>query len=248
MKLIILAAGKGTRLLPLTQNTPKILLDMGNGKTLLEEQLERVEKSGVFDEVVLVVGYLSDQIEAKIQAYRDRPFKISLLFNPFYASSNNLMSLWLAKWVMNTDFVVTNGDNVFDGSVFKELAEKNKQGIFLTVSKKVKYDEDDMKVIMDGDFVSYVHKKIANEKADFESVGLSLVASEASRKAFIETLELLAKDAISLEKFWLEVYNELHKSGVPVMPFQIDGESKWREVDFHWDIEKVRNLLGLSDF
>ena len=65
MKIIILAAGKGERLMPLTKNTPKPLLDMGNGATLLEEQIAGLQESGVVEEIALVIGYLAEQVEAK---------------------------------------------------------------------------------------------------------------------------------------------------------------------------------------
>jgi len=53
MKIIMLAAGKGSRLMPLTANTPKMLVDLGSGKTLIETQLENIEKSGVIEEVIV---------------------------------------------------------------------------------------------------------------------------------------------------------------------------------------------------
>ena len=71
MKMIILAAGRGERLMPLTQNTPKPLIDMGNGNTLLEEQMISINESGAIDEIVLVIGYLGEQIEAKIAQVRE---------------------------------------------------------------------------------------------------------------------------------------------------------------------------------
>ena len=67
MKIIILAAGKGERLYPLTKNTPKPLIDLGNGETLLETQLRSLSESKVIDEVVIVIGYLYEQIESKLK-------------------------------------------------------------------------------------------------------------------------------------------------------------------------------------
>ena len=84
MKIIILAAGKGTRAFPLTKNTPKPLLDIGNGVTLLERQLDNIKKSKVIDEVVLVIGYLAEQIEAKIKMHLESGLKITTAYNPFY--------------------------------------------------------------------------------------------------------------------------------------------------------------------
>ena len=101
MRIIVLAAGKGERLMPLTRNTPKPLLNITDEKTLLELQLESMKKSGVIDEVILVVGYLANQIEAKIGLYRRLGMNIETVYNPFYDVSNNLISLWFAKYYMD---------------------------------------------------------------------------------------------------------------------------------------------------
>ena len=148
MRIIILSAGKGTRLGRITKSTPKPLLDLGNGQTLLEKQLERINESGVVDEVVIVIGYLADQIEAKLTLYKKENCKIQILFNPVYDITNNLVSLWLAKYYMDEDFIIQNGDNLFTGDVYFDLVSRNKDGIFVTTNKKDIYDDDDMKVII----------------------------------------------------------------------------------------------------
>lgn len=246
MKIIILAAGIGTRALPLTRNTPKSLLDIGQGVTLLEKQLENIEKSGVVDEVILVVGHLAEQVEAKIKFFKDRKLKISTVYNPFYDSSNNLISLWFASPKMDDDFMITNGDNIFEPDVFEELSTKHNNGIFLTVSNKEKYNEDDMKVILEDCVVSRVSKEIKNEDAHCESVGLALIKGERHRKIFRDHLEGLVRDKRYLSKFWLETFNAMHTSGITIMPFEINGKEKWREVDFHLDLEEARKLLKLD--
>ena len=69
MKIIILAAGKGERLYPLTKNTPKPLTDLGDGETLLEKQLKSLDESQVIDEVIIVIGYLHEQFESKLKNF-----------------------------------------------------------------------------------------------------------------------------------------------------------------------------------
>jgi len=66
MKVIILAAGKGERLLPLTRNTPKSLLELGNGMTILENQLAAIKSSGI-DQVVIVTGYKPSRLKPKLK-------------------------------------------------------------------------------------------------------------------------------------------------------------------------------------
>jgi len=245
MKLITLAAGKGERLMPLTTNTPKPLLSMGTGRTLLEEQLKYIEESAVVDEVVLVVGYLGDQIEAKLATYTTQRITVRALFNPFYDVSNNLLSLWLAKEAMNTDFLVMNGDNLFSPTVFRAFVQDTGDGIFVSMNVKTSYDQDDMKIALKDGAVARVSKLIPEKEADGESPGLVLVRGEKARKVFREHLEVLGKDTNFRNSFWLEVFNHMYDHGVTITPWQFDAEGTWQEVDFHMDLEKAKNLLRL---
>lgn len=243
MKIIILAAGRGERLMPFTRNTPKPLLDLGNGKTLFEEQLERVKKSNVIDEVVLVTGYLADQVEAKMRFWKERGFKITTVYNPFYETSNNLVSLWLAKYYMQEDFIIANGDDLIDYDVFRGLAQNHHDGIFLTISKKERYSDDDMKVIFKNGGIVEVSKLIDSQKADGESIGLALVSGQKYRDLFKGTLEELARNREYLNRFWLEVFNSISDRGIPINYFEIN-RTKWMEVDFHPDLEELKKRLG----
>jgi NDP-sugar pyrophosphorylase family protein len=82
MKAIILAAGHGSRLLPLTLSTPKCLVQVG-GRAILDSQLDAVAAAG-FDGAVIVGGYRIDQIAAHLAGRRGDP-PTTLLFNPFWS-------------------------------------------------------------------------------------------------------------------------------------------------------------------
>ncbi|MCD6371618.1 MAG: hypothetical protein J7L39_02760, partial [Candidatus Aenigmarchaeota archaeon] len=66
----------------------------------------------------------------------------------------------LARYYMDKDFMITNGDNIFSYEVFKKLARNDKDGIFLTINRKNSYDDDDMKVIIEDNKVVRVSKLI----------------------------------------------------------------------------------------
>jgi choline kinase len=245
MKIIILAAGRGERLMPLTKNTPKPLLDMGNGNTLLEEQLSRIAESGAISDVVIVAGYLAEQVEAKVSTQPHEGLDVRTLYNPFFEVSNNLMSLWLARSEMGEDFMVTNGDNLFSAKVFRRFAEETSDGIWLSVGKKEEFDHDDMRVSLTDGVVSRVSKKIPDPEADAESPGLGLVRGERARRIYVEQLDALAHQREHLQSFWLEVYNRAYTSGVTVKPWFFETEGNWQEVDFHQDVELVRAALKI---
>jgi len=163
LKLFILAAGKGERLGPLTKNTPKSLMDFGDGTTILERQIESAVQSGMFSEIVIITGYKAEQIEAKIKDYKPK-VRLKTVYNPFFEITNNLVSLWAAAGEMrDEDFVITNGDNIYFGNVFRSIANDAENVIQITVDHKPQYDDDDMKVSRDASgAITRVHKGIEN--------------------------------------------------------------------------------------
>ncbi len=232
--------------MPLTRNTPKPLLDIGNGNTLLEEQIARIRESGVVDEIVLVTGYLAEQVDAKLLAHQRAGLRIRAVYNPFWSVSNNLCSMWLARHEMDTDFMVTNGDNLFSADVFRDLVSENAEGIALAVSHKQEFDYDDMRAQLEDGLIARVSKQIEDEDAQAESPGLSLVRGARARAFFLERLEALVREPEGLEQFWLEVFNALWRDGIPVRPWWFDAASKGQEVDLHIDLRRVQANLRLE--
>lgn len=245
MKLIILAAGKGERLWPLTRNTPKPLIEVSEGTTLLEEQLHRVSESGVFKEVVVVTGYLADQLDLRLDQINHEGLELRTVYNPFYDCSNNLASLWIAREEMCGDFMVTNGDNLFESSVFSEFHDACKEeGIYLSLGQKSDFDEDDMKVHVCDGVVADVAKDIVPARRNAESPGLCMIRGGAARERFKAQLEGLMRMENGLKDFWLRVFPSLYLSGSPALPWYFDCENRWREVDIHPDIDQMKSFLS----
>jgi choline kinase len=250
MKAIVLAAGRGERLMPLTKDRPKSLVDLGGGRTLLEEQVLGMRDSGAITEIVFIVGYQAVLVEQRIAAWGsigrkdgEPALPLRTVFNPFYGVSNNLMSLWLARGEMAEDFLVTNGDNLFAAQVYRELLDGCGDGIFLALSPKQHFDTDDMKARVARGRVQAVAKTLPSSRCAAESPGLVLVRGARARTRFVETLERLARDSDNVGRFWLEVFNELARTGHPVRPWYFDGASSWQEIDFHADVNTARALL-----
>ena len=94
MKAIILAAGRGSRLLPLTETLPKCLLAVGE-TTVLSLQLDTLERAGV-DEAIVITGFMAARVEDEV-ADRSGPMAVQTLYNPFYQVADNLASCWMAR-------------------------------------------------------------------------------------------------------------------------------------------------------
>ena len=237
MKVIILAAGKGERLYPLTQKIPKSLLELGKGITVIETQLKNIKISGV-SEVIIVGGYKVEQIEAKIKNYNGLSIKI--VYNPFYGISDNLVSAWMARYEMYGDFVLVNGDDVFHPHVLEGLL-KNDTEICMVIDRKEEYMEDDMKVVTKGDGVYKVSKGIPAEEANGESIGMMKFQGNGKKK-FVTTLEKMVRKKENLNKFYLATLQQIMDDGFPVHYFECSVRD-WGEIDIHPDLKYIQKNI-----
>ena len=150
MRVIILAAGQGKRLLPLTAEVPKAMLDIG-GKLLIERQIEAFAQCGLKDFAV-VTGYATGLLEEALVKIADcLGVKVRTVFNPFYGVADNLASCWLARSEMTGDFIQVNGDNVFRSDLVERLLSAPERAVSVAINRKDEFDADDMKVMLDGE-------------------------------------------------------------------------------------------------
>src|SRR3546814_12876339 len=90
MKALILSAGQGSRLLPLTEDCPKCLLPLG-GRSILEHQVEQLAAAGV-TEIVVVTGFRAAAVESRLARLRRLGVRVRTVFHPFYNVADNLAS------------------------------------------------------------------------------------------------------------------------------------------------------------
>jgi L-glutamine-phosphate cytidylyltransferase len=126
LKAVILAAGQGTRLRPLTDDRPKCLVEIA-GKTILDHQLEILRAAGV-DDITVVAGYREDQIQ--------RP-GLRKIINPRYAETNMVYTLFCAHELMDgrEDLIISYGDIVYEPKVLQTLLDCSAP-VCLTIDKE----------------------------------------------------------------------------------------------------------------
>ena len=241
MKAIILSAGQGKRLLPLTSKRPKCLLDI-MGKTVLEWQVETLAGAGI-DEIVVVTGYGADQVESLVEGYL-RHYGVRTFYNPEYATSDNLVSCWKVRHEMDQDFVLLNGDTLFEPRVIETLLNCKKAPITVTVSSKSRYDSDDMKVITEDDRLVRVGKQLPVEKVSAESIGLICFRDDGPG-IFKKALERALEDPESRKRWYLSVIDSLADRQI-VMTCSITG-LKWCEIDYPKDLKLAHPVVNAID-
>lgn len=233
MKAIILSAGQGRRLLPLTERVPKCMLPV-HGRPLIAWQLDALMRCGVAD-ITVVVGYGADTVEAGLAAF-GHPQKIRALYNPFFATTDNLVSCWVARSEMQGEFMILNGDTLFEAGVLGRLLAAAEHPITLAISCKGRYDDDDMKVIREGDRLVRVGKKLPLDRVDAESIGMMTFRGEGP-KLFREAIDRAMRTPEAQKQWYLSLIDALAERGV-VYTQQVSSQG-WAEVDSVADLERA---------
>ncbi len=232
MKAIILVAGMGTRLKPLTDNTHKCLTEV-NGKAILSNALEKLQSIGV-SESILVVGYLGDQIKGSM-GDSFNGMKLSYVENPIYDRTNTSYSLWVAMKDLEIPdtLLVIEGDVFFEGRILQEFLDDG----FSTSTVVQKYNPN-----LDGSFVElssgmvvdWIHKKV--RAADFtiedkfKTVNIHKFDRNFVGEILLPTLKEHVDSNEGREPMEYVMQDIVTKKGGKIHAFEV-GTHKWFEID-----------------
>jgi choline kinase len=233
-KAIILSAGQGRRLAPLTESRPKCLVDL-SGRSVLHWQLKHLREAGV-EEVVVVTGFAAETVDAEVASLNIPGLTVRTLFNPFYGLTDNLATCWLAKGEMTQPFLLLNGDTLFEPEIARRLLAAPAAPITLTIDRKPTYDSDDMKVLTEDGRLLSVGKTI--EAYDAESIGFSRYSAEGAA-VFVAAVDRILRSPEGLKRWYLSVINQLASEGAEITTASIEGLG-WAEMDVLEDV--ARNL------
>ncbi len=238
---LILAAGQGSRLLPMTESTPKCLLDLAAGRSMLQWQLAGLAAAGV-SEATVVTGFRSDLVDSTLPGITPPGMRVRTLFNPFYKVADNLASCWLARGELGGPSLILNGDTLFEPDIARRLLAAPAAPITVTIDRKDGYDDDDMKVTAEGDRLRAIGKKLPREQVNGESIGFLRFSAEGAA-LFVAELERTMRTREGVGLFYLSAINRLAGQGVDVRCASIEG-LEWSELDFPADLEQCRALAG----
>lgn len=226
-KAIILAAGNGSRLRPLTNDRPKCLLDVG-GRPILDHQLDALARFGITD-VVIVLGHCGQRIREHVGN------SARYVENPRFDTTNSLYSLWLAREELRTGALILNSDVLAPSALFERLLKDPPEDALL-VERGSGFVAEDMKVTLDGDRVIDFGKHLPPERAHAHNVGIAKFGAVGGG-LLTAVLERLI--TAGHENDWTPVAYGAFAAHRTLVAVDTDG-LPWIEIDYPEDLAQAR--------
>lgn len=242
---VLLIAGVGERMRPLTYKKPKCLLEIGNGKTLLDVQLDALEGAGI-TETILVVGYYGWKIREMYGSFY-KGMKLRYFTNPYYAITGGAHSLWLARNAFKSRYtLIMDGDHVMGSELIKKLLSAPYKNCILYDPSRKELTEDTQIVGQNG-LVKYLawsqdgklHKHVSRELCVGEALIIVKLSPNAS-SILKDEIDRYVRDGVGI----LEVITPFNNLFRRVDCWYVSTEKMpWIEVDFVKDLEKAMSEI-----
>lgn len=179
MTYVLLVAGKGTRLNPLTLTHPKALFKLDEELTVLARMVQLIKLNDKSAKIIIVTGFQKDLIEKHVQ-------DVTFVYNPFYAVTNSIASLWFAKDIIkDTNLTIINGDIVMSEDLVSTVLCKDVDVPVVLIDSSIKTDGDynvqvnnEKVLVMSKDLEDYYGEYAGVTKLD--SVSINLLMDEVT--------------------------------------------------------------------
>ncbi len=233
MKAIILAAGKSSRLYPLTLDKPKCLLEIEKGKTILEYQVEILKKLGI-TEILVIAGYLKERIFSVLGnsvSYRN--------FSDF-EKYNNLHTLYSIKDKLNEDSLILFSDVILSKNLLKKCADSKEDFCLLINNKEIL--EGTMRVKIRNNSIVDIGNHIPVKEADGNFIGVAKFSKKGVSILLGETEKVINNPQHNNDYYTYPLTEIAKKNKIS---FELTGEEPWIEIDFLKDYEEAKEIYSL---
>ena len=222
MNAIILAAGMGSRMRPLTNEIPKCMVPV-NGIPMVERQIQFLHESGITD-ITLVSGYKAEKLE-----YLKEKYGVDIVFNFKYDVCNNIYSMYLVRDRLHDTFVV-EGDVYMDRNCFTKDVHAS---TYFSMYKTEEVNEWGLSV----DEAHYLQEIVIGSVKGYVMSGISFWTA-ADAQLIVKHLEELIASEQYTYLYWDHVILDLYKE----MCIRVKG------VDCIYEIDTVDELHALEVF
>jgi len=236
---LVLAAGAGRRLRPLTDTLPKALVPVDGETTIMDISLRNLAAAGLTD-VTVVVGYRAEAVEQRKDAFEQRyGVTLTLIYNDKAEEWNNAYSLWLARDRFAEGALLVNGDTVHPVSVERTLLDQRGPGLLLAIDTVKKLADEEMKAVFDASGrLTRITKLMDPADAHGEYIGATVIEPEAATGLADALKTTWERDP---DRYYEDGYQEYADRGGEVRAATI-GDIDWVEVDNHDDLARAREI------
>ncbi|MEB8385607.1 phosphocholine cytidylyltransferase family protein [Rhodobacteraceae bacterium KMM 6894] len=237
---VILAAGIGSRLSPLTDKSAKCLLSVG-GSVILERMIRNCLSCGI-SQFVLVLGHRADEIKQFVDK-TFRGVRVTYVSNDRYRDTNTGYSLMLASTVVGTaEFIKFDADVVFDTRILRTLVDSDVPNV-LCIDRNIALADEEVKVITDDQMrVREIGKSVDPNTALGESIGIEKISAATGPLLFSELTEMM-QDPRNAQEYYEAAYARLIEKEIPFHALDITG-MKWTEIDTTEDFAAANEMFG----
>ena len=213
MTYIILSAGKGLNLQPLTLNHPKSLYKLDDKTTILQRLVRKIRKYDTEAEIVVVVGYMYKQIQKELE-----DDNVKFVHNPFYSATSSMGSLWFAKdYLQRENVTIINGDIVASDKLMKEVVSEHTDYPYVLLDS-THNESNKYNVQIQGDLVCVMSKNLTEYAGNYASI----VKLDAVTSRFLqEQIGQMVNE---------EMYNLFFEDALVQMIFQKNFELYYKDI------------------
>ena len=228
---IILAAGGGGRLRPLTDDRPKGLLEVA-GRAIVEHQIACLRWAGM-EEIALVTGHGADKVRERLGD------AVTYYHNDRYRETNSLYSAWVARAFGRRGCLILNSDVLFSPRLLERLLSAP-HGDGLLIDLRADLGEEEMKMMVDGDGrVRQISKNLDPAQADGENVGIVRL-SRMGAERFFEVGDRMTRE--HEWNHWVPFAVDQICASHPFFAVST-GDIPWIEIDYLHDLKRARESV-----
>ena len=231
MTYIILAAGKGAGLHPLTLRTPKSLYKLDRNSTVLQRMVRTIRKFDPKAEIVIVAGFMYEHV--KMEMEREN---VILVRNPFYEVTSSIASLWFArKYLERENVTILSSDIVLDDRIVEEIicSKTDKPYVLIDSSVDLSKSVGKYNVQVQGEKICVMSKALSSFYAQYVCV---TKLDAVSARFLLEEVEAMIND---------EMYGQFFEDALVQMIFENDFDLYYKDIKgYVWaEVDNVDDLL-----
>lgn len=237
MKAVILAAGRGERLRPISNAIPKPLIEI-EGKTLIERSLDNLERTGI-KEVIIVTGFLEGMIKEKLgNCYKG--ISISYISNKDYLTTGSMYSFSRAEGIIDEDIILLESDLLYDFKVLRALLDSPESN--LVSIAPIRGPGDEVHVVVDeSGYLVDLGKNIKDKrKSSGELVGINKLSPPFLKKMFEQAQKDYREHRLKYH------YEETLFKASKIYPIKClpVNDLIWTEIDTADDLEWAKEMIA----